>query len=51
MDLKEIGLSQQVWDKLHSEGRQKEAPPQIFCDGENVGGFTDLIEVDPEDLR
>ena len=27
MDLKEIGLSQQVWDQLHSIGRQKEAPP------------------------
>ena len=27
MDLKSIGLSQQVWDQLHSIGRQKEAPP------------------------
>ena len=27
MDLKEIGLSQKVWDQLHSIGRQKEAPP------------------------
>ena len=27
MDLKEIGLSQQVWDQLHSVGIQKEAPP------------------------
>ena len=27
MDLKEIGLSQQVWDQLHSIGRHKEAPP------------------------
>ena len=27
MDLKEIGLSQQVWDKLHSEGIQREASP------------------------
>ena len=27
MDLKEIGLSQQVWDQLHSEGIQKEASP------------------------
>ena len=27
MDLKEIGLSQQVWDQLHSIGRQKEVPP------------------------
>jgi len=25
--------------------------PQIFCDGENIGGFTDLIEEDPNDLR
>ena len=27
MDLKEIGLSQQVWDQLRAIGRQKEAPP------------------------
>ena len=27
MDLKSIGLSQQVWDKLNSEGIQKEASP------------------------
>ena len=27
VDLKEIGLSQQVWDQLNSIGRQKEAPP------------------------
>ena len=26
MDLKEIGLSQQVWDQLRSVGIQKEAP-------------------------
>ena len=25
--------------------------PQIFCDGENIGGFTDLLEEDPNDLR
>jgi glutaredoxin len=25
--------------------------PQIFCDGVNIGGFTDLIEEDPNDLR
>ena len=27
MDLKSIGLSQQVWDQLHSIGRQKKAAP------------------------
>ena len=27
MDLKRIGLSQQVLEQLHSIGRQKEAPP------------------------
>ena len=27
MDLKKIGLSQHVWDQLHSIGRQKETPP------------------------
>jgi len=25
--------------------------PQIFCDGENIGGFTDLIQCDPKDLQ
>ena len=27
MELRNIGFSQQVWDQLHSIGRQKEAPP------------------------
>ena len=27
MELKSIGLSQQVWEQLHSIGRQKEASP------------------------
>ena len=25
--------------------------PQIFCDGENIGGFTDLVQCDPMDLQ
>ena len=25
--------------------------PQIFCDGENIGGFTDLVNQSPEDLK
>ena len=25
--------------------------PQIIFDGENIGGFDDLIECDPEDLQ
>ena len=25
--------------------------PQIFCDGENIGGFTDLVQCDPKDLQ
>ena len=25
--------------------------PQIFCDGENIGGFTDLVEQNPDDLK
>ena len=25
--------------------------PQIFCDGENIGGFTDLVNQDPNDLK
>ena len=25
--------------------------PQIFCDGENIGGFTDLVQCAPKDLQ
>ena len=25
--------------------------PQIFCDGENIGGFTDLVNQSPKDLK
>ena len=25
--------------------------PQILCDGENIGGFTDLVQCDPKDLQ
>ena len=25
--------------------------PQIFCDGENIGGFTDLVDQNPDDLK
>ena len=25
--------------------------PQIFCNGENIGGFTDLVDHDPDDLK
>ena len=25
--------------------------PQIFCDGENIGGFTDLVQCDPMNLQ
>ena len=25
--------------------------PQIFYDGENIGGFTDLVNQSPEDLK
>ena len=25
--------------------------PQIFCDGETIRGFTDIIQEDPEDLK
>ena len=25
--------------------------PEIFCDGENIGEFTDLVQYDPMDLQ
>ena len=25
--------------------------PQFFCDGENIGGFTDLVNQSPKDLK
>ena len=37
VDLKEIGLSQQVWEQLHYIGRQKEVPPLELTLSYNFG--------------
>ncbi len=37
LDLKEIGLSQQVWDQLHFIGRQNEVPPLELTLSYNFG--------------
>ena len=52
LDFKEINLE----EGNERENFTKKYPylstaPQIFCDGENIGGFTDLIEEEPNDLR
>ena len=52
LDFKEINLDEgNEREKFMESYPHLRTSPQIFCDGENVGGFTDLIEVDPEDLR
>ena len=52
LDFKEINLDEgNERDNFMEKYPYLRTSPQIFCDGENVGGFTDLIEVDPEDLK
>ncbi len=52
LNFKEINLD----DENEREIFMKKYPhlrtsPQIFCDGENIGGFTDLVNQSPEDLK
>ena len=52
LDFTEINLEERKERKKFSEKYPYlRTSPQIFCDGENIGGFTDLIEEDPNDLR
>ena len=52
LEFKEINLDEgNKREKFMESYPHLRTSPQIFCGGENIGGFTDLIEVDPEDLK
>jgi len=52
LDFTEINLDEgNEREKFTEKYPYLRTSPQIFCDGENIGGFTDLIEEDPNDLR
>ena len=52
LDFKEINLDEgNEREKFMDSYPHLRTSPQIFCEGENIGGFTDLIEVDPEELK
>jgi len=52
LDFTEINLDDRNEHKIFSEKYPYlRTSPQIFCDVENIVGFTDLIGEDPNDLR
>ena len=52
LEYKEIKLFEgDELEKFRKAYPELRTSPQIFCDGKNVGGFTDLIQLDPEDLE
>ena len=52
LDFTEINLDEgNEREKFMEKYPYLRTSPQIFCDGGNIGGFTDLIEEDPNDLR
>ena len=52
LDFKEINLDEGNEREIFMEKYQYlTTSPQIFCDGENIGGFTDLVNQDPNDLK
>ena len=52
LDFTEINLDEGIeHEKFSKKFPYLRTSPQIFCDGENIGGFSDLIEEDPNDLR
>ena len=38
-------------EKFREAYSELRTSPQIFCDGENIEGFTDLVQCDPKDLQ
>ena len=38
-------------EKFQEANPELRTSPQIFCDGENIGGFTELIQYDLKDLQ
>ena len=52
LEYKEIKLYEgDEMEKFRKAYPELRTSPQIFCDGKNVGGFTDLIQLDPADLE
>ena len=52
LELKEIRLYEgDEMEKFRKAYPELRTSPQIFCNGEDIGGFTDIIEWDPEDLQ
>ena len=52
LEYKEIRLYEgDEMEKFRKAYPELRTSPQIFFDGENIGGFDDLIEWDPEDLQ
>ena len=52
LEYKEINLDEgEEREKFMESYPYLRTSPQIFCDGENIGGFTDLVGQNPEDLR
>ena len=52
LDFKEINLNEgNEREKFLASYPHLRTSPQIFCEGVSIGGYNDLIEVDPEDLK
>ena len=52
LDFMEINLDEgNEREKFMDSYPHLRTSPQIFCDGENIGRFTDLVQQNPEDLR
>ena len=52
LEFKEINLDEgNERDNFMEKYPYLRTSPQIFCDGENIGGFTDLVNQDPNDLK
>ena len=52
LEYQEIRLYEVIeMEKFREAYPELRTSPQIFCDGENIGGFTDLVQYDPKDLQ
>jgi len=52
LEYKEIKLYEgDEMEKFRKAYPELRTSPQIFCDGKNIGGFTDLIQLEPADLE
>ena len=52
LEVQEISLHEEnEMEKFREAYPELRTSPQIFCDGENIGGFTDLVQCAPKDLQ